>query len=579
MTSHIVHAAGRAAAFCGSLAFTGVAIYNLENRFIDCVQGKDDFARHTNEQHKKNRFSQMHQPFIPNAKQLEFIEKNFPESAHLFPRSLDDFQKQQALQTAVKIEPLKNSQFKYVPKSAGTVVVGGPPALISSANTTNITYINAKQRHPIWKGSALHLEWDAESEAPTTTRPHRFISSALYRAIFGYHSMGAAEKTGYFPWRTLDWKGWMTHPGYWMQGVRVGLAFQRLTGSYKNPQTREGALSEVSQRCKANQRYYEQLNSETGGKLISQANGSIIVARDEQEKGELVDMKSGLAKEGREIRLLSREEMQERYGFVPPNGIAFGEKTHDRILSPNYVEVLAERIEKLGGEVIDGTLTTIYVDGPQQAGFAKFKTPHGEERILPFSDLVLSLGNQQILGYNGKPLFDVVAARGVSVLATVTLPKWRELPQAIVCGGTNHVIKLGDGVEVKGEDGQIYKSYLVRMTCGACITPNVSEKESANYDATSATGLIAAVRQTLAAPIEVLTVYGCNRQVSEHGQSHWMTIPTTPPPFPIKPFLSPRGHHLDLGTHRPVNQRGVVIQMGAGGGGLTQAPAQPPSDL
>jgi hypothetical protein len=138
------------------------------------------------------------------------------------------------------------------------------------------------------------------------------------------------------------------------------------------------------------------------------------------------------------------------------------------------------------------------------------------------------------------------------------------------------VIKLSDGVEVKEEDGQTYKSYLVRMTCGACITPNVSEKESANYDATSATGLIAAVRQTLDAPIEVLTVYGCNRQVSEHGQSHWTTIPVNRPPYPVNSFLSPRGHDLDLGTHRPAKHRGVIIQMGAGGGGLTQAPAQAP---
>jgi len=113
------------------------------------------------------------------------------------------------------------------------------------------------------------------------------------------------------------------------------------------------------------------------------------------------------------------------------------------------------------------------------------------------------------------------------------------------------------------------------MTASACITPNISEKDSANYDGTAAVGLISSARETLDCKIEILTVYGCNRQVSEYGQSHWLS-PSLNDQATSAFSLQPRGHDQDLGTHRLSNSRGIVIQMGAGGGGLTQGPAQPP---
>ncbi len=562
----------------GGVGLSALGLYHLDNRFLDCVEGTDAFSHHTEAQHKKNRFSGMHQPYIPNKEQQELFMQHFPQFAPMLPRSLEEFQKQQALQTAVKIEPLKKCVLKEAPKSAGTVVVGGPPALLSTANTKGVTYINDARRFPIHNGSAFHLEFDAETEAPTTLRPHRFVLAQIYRAFFHYQSLGAAEQTGLFPWRSLDWKGWATHPGHWMAGLRIALAFQRLTRSFKDPETRQKSLQDVAARTKNNEKVYVQLNEEMGGKLISNAKGSIIVARTEEEKAELYAMKEGLAKEGREIRILCPEEMSERFGFVP-TGVVIGEKTHDRVLNPNFMQLLAQRVNDLGGQTLSGTLTTIYTDGPEQPGYAQFTDPEGTKKIVPFSDLVVSLGNQPILGYDGKPLFDVVSARGVSVLAMVQMPKWRDLPQATICGGTNHVMRLSDPVEMKGANGQIYNCYLIRMTAGATITPNVSEINSANYDATIATGLIAAARKTLGCPLEVFSVYGCNRQMSEHGQTHWLTIPKNGPPFPIHPFFNPRGHDLDLGPYRPANHKGVVIQMGAGGGGLTQGPAMPPSDL
>jgi hypothetical protein len=116
------------------------------------------------------------------------------------------------------------------------------------------------------------------------------------------------------------------------------------------------------------------------------------------------------------------------------------------------------------------------------------------------------------------------------------------------------------------------------MTAGACVTPNVSEKSSANYDGTIATGLIAAARQTLGFEIEPFVVYGCNRQFSQHGETHWVSVAPNPVPQSLL-SLTPRGQDQDLGTFRPDLERGIFVQYGAGGGGLTQAPSQPPAAL
>ncbi len=128
---------------------------------------------------------------------------------------------------------------------------------------------------------------------------------------------------------------------------------------------------------------YVQLNKEMGGNLISNTKGSIIVARNEEQKAQLYAMKEGLAKERREIRILLPDELLERFGFIP-TGEIIGEKTHDRVLNPNFMELLAQRVKDLGGTTINGTLTTIYTDGPEQPGYAEYTTVSGEKENRPF---------------------------------------------------------------------------------------------------------------------------------------------------------------------------------------------------
>ena len=192
------------------------------------------------------------------------------------------------------------------------------------------------------------------------------------------------------------------------------------------------------------------------------------------------------------------------------------------------------------------------------------------KHYVSFSQLVLSLGTQRILDSVGTPIFDVITARGVSMLALIHTPTDCELPSIIVCGDTNNITKLSDAVE-NTIDGRKCNTYLVRMTAAACITPTAAEEESAHYDAVAATGLVSAARKTLQWPIEILSVSSCDRQVTQFGQSHWFTLPSQGQEQ--RHPLSPRGSTLKLGTSRPYDSP-IAIQIGAGGGGLTLGPSQ-----
>lgn len=550
-------------------AVSATAVYNVGRRLYDEVDIDDDFSRHTSEQHHKHPFSGMHEPYIASKELQEFFDKHFSPYRHFLPRSKETFMQQQA---AVKIDSLINCPLKMDCKNAGTVVVGGPPAFISSANERGITVIYDPSLIPIARGSARHLEWDAQSEAPTSYRPKNFMLAQIFRACIGYESLKSAKATGHFSWRSLDWCAWLKHPEQWPEGIRIMRAFEKVTGSYANPEIRNAKLQEVASRCKANQIFYEALNKELGGRLLYEERGSVIVARTPEEKRELEEMRLELKKESRELNYLSPEVMKKRYGKVPP-GETFAEKPHDGFLVTNVWQLIAERIHKLGGKVINGTLTNIYIDHPEKGGVVRFATREGE-KFMPFSKLVLSLGPQRIIGKDNKHLFDITTARGVSVFAVAFLPLGRSIPQGMVCGATNHVIKLSNAVRIE-KDGKMYDAYLLRMTAAACITPNLT-KDFAHYDAVAANGLITAARTTLDCPIEVLGVQGCGRQVSEHGEGHWMTIADDAAPKRSPFSLIPRGHDQDLGTFRPQKDRGVFIQFGAGGGGLTQGPGQPP---
>lgn len=525
----------------------GTAI-NLRSRYRDQIEGNDTFAQHTREQQRKHRFSGMHEPFITtNSKELELFQQHFSQYSYLFPKDVDTLKQRLSLKTPVKIKPLSECPIKSNLSSNDrhTVIVGGAPALVSGASMVktdkHLTYINDERQIPIANGSAWHLEQDAATEAPTGLLPHNFFLEQAIRATVGYGSHASAEQTGLFPWRTLDWIGWIRHPEHWLAAIKIAVGFQWSTMFGDRQMT----LKDVAVQCVENEKFFENLNQELNGQLLLRDNGSIIVARTDQEVSELNKLRSDVTNEGRVLNILSKEEIVNRYGFLP-KGLMYGEKVHDRVISPNFMKLLSGYIKQQGGQVVNGVLNTIYVDGQQPGGVAEYQSTDGQKHLLPFSRLVVSLGRQTILKEDNKRLFDVVAARGVSILAHVYVPNGYRLPPVLVCGGTNHVTKLSENpVSVKMDDGKTYDLYLMKVTAGACITPNVTDESTPNYDGTIAVGLVSAARRTIGSEcrIEPISVHGCNRQVSQYGQIHW--IESSP---------------------------GIHVQYGAGGGGLTRAP-------
>jgi hypothetical protein len=529
-----------------SLFGLGVSFFLQQTRrLFDTTNGQDRFAEHTRHQHKENFFSGMHTPFMPTEEQVSFFQTHFSTHSHLLPTSLEELKKQQALKTPVYIKPLSECPVAVDDMEAGTVVIGGPPALMFAAafvKLGSLTYINDNRQRPIAHGSAFHIETDAETEAPTTYWPAKFLFRQLIRAGFGYVSYASIEKTGEFSWRSLDWFGWFKYINQGLTGLKVAYGFQLLT--LAREQQRDAILQKVVKQCQKNEKFYNILNKEMNNTLLLQGSGSIIVARNEDEVHDLKLLQKNLEKEGRALKILEKEDMKKRYGFVP-QGLLFAEKTHDQVLSPDFMSKTIEYIAKNGGTTINGVLIAVYVDREQKNGVIEYNAANGQRRFLSFSKLVMSLGRQPIIEQNNSSLFNVVAARGVSMLAYAHVPVGSQLPVAIVCGSTSsHAIKLSEKAVPTWHNGKFYDSYLIRMTAGACITPNVSEEDSVNYDPTIALGLLTVVRQTFGekCEIEPIFAYGCNRQVSRYGQTHWMR------PYP-----------------------NIHIQYGAGGGGLTRS--------
>lgn len=513
------------------------------------IKGTCEFSEHTRKQHQEHLISGMHSPFITQNKQLlDQFHEHFGQFSHLLPKSAEQLQQQQALKTSVKISPLKECPIRVnASDSASTLLaVGGPPALITATASIGkgkkIVYLNDERRWPIANGSAWHIEEDADAEAPTTYSPLTFMKNQILRAAINRESYEQIEKTGMFPWRTLDWIGNIKHPEQWLPAFKVALNFQMK--NMKHPSVRQAEVEKVIERCRFNETFYHQLNEKVGGKLLLPGSGGIIVARNQAEIDDLYAQQKNLAKEGRAFHILSRDDLIKRFGFSL-EGIAFAEKPHDKVLSPAYKQILSDYIKQEGGTVIDGTLMTVYTDAQNSGGIAKYRTPNGQEHYLPFGQLTMSLGNQEIRDFNNKPLFDIIGATGSSGLALVYTPTNYKLPRVSVFGGTNHVPLLSnEPVPVKYEGKDMHLN-LIRFTAGACITPAYRGKEGGDHDSTISLGLVNTIYKTLGSDckVKILTVYGCNRMVSKNGQTDWIQ------PYP-----------------------GIYVQYGPGGGGLTRAP-------
>ena len=88
----------------GGSVIAGVG--NIVYRYNDSVKGTDDFARHTNAQHKEHFISGMHKPFVASSEKLRHFKTHFKQYEHLVPNSLDEFQSRRSIKAGVDIRPL-----------------------------------------------------------------------------------------------------------------------------------------------------------------------------------------------------------------------------------------------------------------------------------------------------------------------------------------------------------------------------------------------------------------------------------------------------------------------------------------
>jgi len=536
-----------------------VASKGFFQRYTDTIQGNDVFSNHVKEQHRKHFLSGMQEPFVPgDTVERAIFDANFSQYAQLLPKSREEFAQRKTISAPVYIKPLSmcpaDLPRSNAGTSGGTVVVGGPPALVSSAQQSPLTYINDSQQIAIAVGSAHHLEWDSPSEGPTTLQPVEFMAKQVL-GLFSPHTLAEAEATGFFPWSTLDWKGWIGHPSTWAEGVRLAVAFQR-TAMASQASVRSAVLKTCEARCRANEAFYQQLHrdivalnagDESRGLFVPGVNGSLMVARDAEEINDLTSLREDLARENRQLLSLPDSEFKARYGFTSPYAACIVDKTHDKVLQPHFMRAITSYLASKGSSIIDGRVTAVYTDDPAQGGLVEYVPTQGvthagvaAKRVLvPFSRLVMSLGAQRVhtvapSGEVSRPALDVVCARGVSSLAIAYVPQPapdcgppKILPPVVLCGATNDCVVVGGPVSVTRDvDGhpQQCHAYLLKVTSGACITPNVLDDASTHYHAVSAVGMFTAVRRTLDCDVLPVAVWGCNRQMSQFGETHWLEV-------------------------------------------------------
>ena len=286
-------------------------------------------------------------------------------------------------------------------------------------------------------------------------------------------------------------------------------------------------------------------------------------------------MRKTLLKQGRQLQKLTQFHVDIKYGYEPQDMAFAVEKSYPRIIHPNFMQMVAKRLENNGNIVINGVVSAVYTDTPNGGGFVEFttnSTDGGEamtKTIIPYSKLVLSLGNQDIVGEDRKPIMDSVYSRSVSGLGVVYLKKGQKLPSSLAIGPRNHVTNVAGPVRIT-RDKKLVDCYLVRMTSGACITPQGSgDNGSTDYDSIAATGLVSAVRRWLDSDMEVLSIWGVNNRLTEFGEMHWFQANTE-----LKGSLGLK----DVGTSIPDSdacESGVFIQLGAGAGAIVQGPSRP----
>ncbi len=505
---------------------------------------------------------------------LELARHYFPEIP-LLPTELLEKPDMQA----VEIRALKDRPaLARLAHEAGFIAVGGPPAaavaLEQALQGNSVLYasdldksLDGKQARPIWAGAGNHGEPDTLTEAPAYIagyQPLTFILKELLRALLpaGYHSRVLDPD---YPWLSLNLAEWLRNPRQWPAAFRIAWGNHRLSRRYAQ-ELQENHLPEVLQRMRKRTQiswnYLENLNQRLGG-LIREPRGSLLIAGSPRQAEAYLRDAAFLKEEGLQLLPFTPEQALEKYGLLPRKAFALMEKTHDFIFEPDFLKKMTAAVQKHGGEVQNKwRLLRVYVDTDKnEGGILEFRefTKAGEtiQHYRKFSRAHLSLGATPF----HPSVYDLISVTGVSINALIIGAELKGGP--LVCGSSNHIVPLlpPQIIELKdphsGQKRPVSVTF-VRLSAAGCVSPVDRGDNWYTYDGRHAVHLLHRVRETLPpeCSVKTLSVTGCNRVIGKEGQQ-----------MEVHPTL------IVAGKKKVCEQ--VTIQIGAGGGGLTQMGAVP----
>lgn len=473
--------------------------------------------------------------------------------------------------TPVKIELMDKAHHHIIDdESEYFIAVGGPPAAMvafqQAKNGKRVLYVNNSNINslstirPIWAGAANHGEPDVLTMAPSYISGHHPFKF-LWRECKNFINPSRYSKEVLFdnyPWLTLNIEDWIKHPLQIPAGIRVAWGNYQLLNSHEkamNQGINPDIYKELRERANNSGKYLEAFNIYEG-KILRESRGSLIVAPDQMTWSMLQEIEKQNAEDSL-LCPITLEEANLKYGIIPRNAFGMMEKKHDFIFKPDFLSTIFDVIKFHGGSVITNWhLTRILVD-PQNIdkGLFEFRETINDSghkyHYRKFTSAHLSLGSTL---FDPNP-YDLISVTGVSINALAIGAKLPGGP--IICGGKgNHIAVVPFAEPIMVNDR--YVSFI-RIAAGGCVGPlNRSYRRWYTYPGQAAINALHCLRKTFPENVDlnVLSVIGCNRLIGKDGHQ-----------VEINPFVRKGNKKFRINS--------ITIQIGAGGGGLTQMGAVP----
>jgi len=368
-----------------------------------------------------------------------------------------------------------------------------------------------------------------------------------------------------YPWLSLNIKEWLQNPRQWPAAFRIAWGNHQLAKRYLKA-LKQGKipdiLQEMQSRIQESWDYLEHLNKNLKN-FFREPRGSLLIATSLKQQENLFRYQELLKREGQSLQPLTAQEVQEKYGFLPRGALCFMEKKQDFIFAPDFLNKIVREIQQQGGAIkTNWHLSKMYLETDKQEGglFEFYERNESGEKIhhyRRFSRAHLSLGPTSY----SPPIYDLLSVTGVSMNVLLVGVALKGGP--MVCGQTNHLVPLlpPQVINMKDPLSGVIKALPVsfaRLSAAGSVSPLNRGCAWYTYDGRQAVHLLHRVRESLPPEIkiQVLSVTGCNRVIGKDGRQ-----------IEVHPTLT-------LNNKKIICPQ-VTIQIGAGGGGLTQMGAVP----